>query len=378
MKKNYFMLALASMMMAACANNDLVDDLVKEEVPQAIGFETFAQKATRAENSLAAYSWALDAHHNTFKVWGGKQLKNGTLLPVYGIGSEGTVTHDGTNWHASPIKYWDRAAEKYVFFAAAPANAGWVADVNTANDFSTGYVTLSNFELKGTNLSVKNTTSSPVHNWKGDEDVDLLISENTEVARSHYSGGSAENVQLNFSHILSRLNIIVCKHSDITADVVVTELVVDKLKNKGSFNENLATAVATSPGSIARWKDHDGSYNITGLTGNVSTNKDAYLIQSLVIPQAITYEAVDVNGAGTMNQAYFKIAYTVGGEPFYGYYNLAAAFGADEDPATAPGTSFNFGEGWQNTLTIVINPAGITFTGSVAEWAVVDKEGEID
>ena len=29
MKKNYFMLALDSMMMAACPNNALVDDLVK-------------------------------------------------------------------------------------------------------------------------------------------------------------------------------------------------------------------------------------------------------------------------------------------------------------------------------------------------------------
>ena len=51
------MLAFASLMMAACANNDLVDDLVKEEVPQAIGFETFAQKATRAtENNDKDYN----------------------------------------------------------------------------------------------------------------------------------------------------------------------------------------------------------------------------------------------------------------------------------------------------------------------------------
>ena len=43
MKKNYFMLALASMMMAACANNDLVDEGVVKETPQAIGFETFVE-----------------------------------------------------------------------------------------------------------------------------------------------------------------------------------------------------------------------------------------------------------------------------------------------------------------------------------------------
>ena len=360
MKKNYFMLAATTMMLAACAQTDVVNEIATEETPQAIGFETFANKVTRAENSSAAYSWELEKHHSSFNVWGGKQLKDGTLIPVYATTNPGTVRHDGTNWHADPIKYWDKAAEKYVFFAAAPANAGWVADVKTANDFSTGYVTLSNFELKGTNLSEKNATSVPVHNWKDDKDVDLLISENTPVGRSHYTTDGNTNVHLNFSHILSRLNVIVCKHADVVGDVAVTELVVDMLKNKGSFNESLNPATSTSPGSNNRWKDQDGSYSITGLTGNVSTNKDAYLIQSLVIPQTITKETIDVNGGSDEKQAYFKIAYTIAGEPFYGYYNLAAAFGGD---------TFNFGEGWQNTLTITINPIGITFSGKVAEWA---------
>ena len=72
------MLAFASLMMAACANNDLVDDLVKEEVPQAIGFETFAQKATRAtENSNGEYSLDLNDHHTSFKVWGYKNVQTG-------------------------------------------------------------------------------------------------------------------------------------------------------------------------------------------------------------------------------------------------------------------------------------------------------------
>lgn len=362
MKKNYFMLAAATMMLAACAETDLVNEVNVESTPQAIGFETFANKATRAENSSAAYSWKLEEHHSSFRVWGGKKLNDGTLIPVYPTTTlgTGTVTHDGTNWHANPIKYWDKAAERYVFFAAAPAEADWVADVETANDFSTGYVTLSNFELKGTNLSVEKATSAPVHNWKGEDDVDLLISENTLVERTHYTTSGNTNVHLNFSHILSRLNVIVCKHADVVGDVAVTELVVDKLKNKGSFNESLNPATSTSPGSNNRWIDQGGSYSIMGLTGNVSTNKDAYLIQSLVIPQTITKETIDVNGGDDENQAYFKIAYTIAGEPFYGYYNLAAAFGGD---------TFDFGEGWQNTLTITINPTGITFSGKVAEWA---------
>ena len=77
MKKNYVMLAFATLMMAACANNDLVDEgVLKEEVPQAIGFETFANKATRAtENNDKAYvENDLSNHHGTFKVWASKKL----------------------------------------------------------------------------------------------------------------------------------------------------------------------------------------------------------------------------------------------------------------------------------------------------------------
>ena len=368
MKKNYFMLAAATMMLAACAETELVNEVNTVAEPQAIGFETFANKATRAENSQAGYSWKLEDHHSGFKVWGGKKLSDATLVPVYDFNTPGTVTHDGTNWHATPIKYWDKAAEEYVFFAAAPASANWVADYKDANNFKTGYVTLSNFELKGTNLSVKNTTSSPAHNWKDDQDVDLLISENTTVGRAHYTTDGNTNVHLNFSHILSRLNVIVCKHADVTAEVTITELVVDMLKNKGSFNESLNVATATTPGSNNRWKEQNGAYSIVGLTGTINTTPDAYLIQSLVIPQTITKETIDVNGNSTETQAYFKIAYKIGGEPFYGYYNLAAAFGAD---------SFNFGEGWQNTLTITINPTGITFSGSVAEWSTVPNGSDI-
>lgn len=369
MKKNFFMLAATAALFAACAETDLVNDVNAVVEPQAIGFETFANKATRAENSTANYSWKLEEHHSSFKVWGGKKLSDGTFHSVYATTAPGTVTHDGTNWYADPAKYWDKAAAEYDFIAAAPATQPWNADVETAHNFKTGYLTLSNFQLKGTNLSVKHTSSSQLNNWKDDQDVDLLISNNTNVVRGTYNKPNPDAVPLQFNHILSRLNIIVCKHADVTADVVVTELVVDKLKSKASFNELSKVADPVSPGIKDRWSGWDADYSITGLTGAINTTPNAYLIQSLVIPQDISTEDIDINGTGAINQAYFKIAYKIGEEPFYGYYNLAKAMGE---------TTFTFGEGWQNTLTITIHPDKIAFSGTVAEWAVVEDGGEIE
>lgn len=372
MKRNYVMMAMAAAMLASCAQTGLVEEIA-EEPQKAIGFSTFVDKATRAENSTAGYNWKLEDHHTTFNVWGGKELQDGTFHSVYATDAAGIVTHDGTNWYAAPVKYWDKAAKEYYFIAAAPAGANWVAITTTSNDFETGYLKLDNFQLKGTNLCVKHTNTTVLNNWKGDQDVDLLISNNTMVERtSYYNKATPDDVPLQFNHILSRLNIIVCKHSDITADVVMTELVVDKLKSKASFSE-ATSAVATSPGSKNRWSGWDVDYSITGFTGTtgvgITTNTDAYFIQSLVIPQEIETEDIDINGTGTINKAYFKIAYTIGGEPYYGYYNLAKAMGENK---------FTFGEGWQNTLTITIHPDGIKFAGSVAEWAEVTDGGEIE
>ena len=47
------MMAAAATMFAACTQSDFVNE-VSEEAPQAIGFETFVNKSTRAENSSAA------------------------------------------------------------------------------------------------------------------------------------------------------------------------------------------------------------------------------------------------------------------------------------------------------------------------------------
>ena len=67
-------------------------------------------------------------------------------------------------------------------------------------------------------------------------------------------------------------------------------------------------------------------------------------------------------------------------ETYEAYYNLAAAFGATADDATTTDKKENeisFTEGWQNNLTLIINPDKIEFDAKVSEWDDRDFEYSI-
>lgn len=379
MKKNYFMLAFATMMMAACANNDLVDALVKEEVPQAIGFETFAQKATRAtENNNKDYvANDLSNHHVTFKAWASKVLASGTYVDVYAAGSPGIVTWTDV-WTANPLKYWDKAAENYYFYAAAPSEPSWVYTNATSNDGSTGYLTLANYTLAGTandNLATGSNTTLTA-SWKSTtgNDKDLMIAAPCPVANATYNKADPAAVNLDFIHILSRLNIAV---KATEANIIIETLDVCGLKNKGSFDENtnLGSDVLAN-GTIKRWgtTSVDGSYTLAGaLTDAALTSTPVYTHEYLIMPQVQT-NTQEWKGQGTApsTDAYIYLEYTVDGETFKTYYGLAQAFGI------AKNSSLAFNEGWQNTLTLTISPDAIVFTADAAAWGEGSGGSSID
>lgn len=370
MKKNYFMLALASMMMAACANNDLVDDLVKEEVPQAIGFETFAQKATRAtENNDKDYvANDLSNHHGTFKVWASKKLATAAYVDVYAANNPGTVTWTDV-WTASPLKYWDKAAVNYYFYAAAPSEPSWVYTNATDDDGSTGYLTLANYTLAGTandNLAT-GSNATLTASWKGKTgaDKDLMIAAPCSVAKATYNVADPAAVNLDFIHILSRLNIAVKATGN---NIVLKALDVYGLKNKGTFNEN-ATLDSDElvDGTYKRWGTAtlDGTYTLKGALGSglALTSTAVYTHEYLIMPQVQTNtKGCEGEGTAPADDAYIYLEYTVDGETFKTYYGLAQAF------KIAKNSSLAFNEGWQNTLTLTISPDAIVFTADAAAW----------
>ena len=347
MKKNYFMLALASMMMAACANNDLVDDLVKEEVPQAIGFETFAQKATRVTSA----STDLATHHDKYYVWGYKNTDNTNLV----FSAQGVTA---SNNSYSPTKYWDKAASTYYFYATAPNGFTFVGD--PANQ-DAAYFTLANLEMKCTNFTTSASTTAKTALKKESGDIDYMISTTTAKNNDANAINKFYNpVDFNFKHILSRLNVTVKDNDANTSNVKLNFVDVYGLITKASFTSN-------SDVMDTRWSKSSTTNKYTSLAVDEVSyvpSGATYVLECLVIPQTVEYEAVNLDGTGTKTKPYVHVQYVMQGETFNAYYNLAALFGADGTDKT----SVNLSEAQQNTLNIIFNPAGIEFSTSTTAW----------
>ena len=272
------------------------------------------------------------------------------------------VEYVSSAWTYSPKKIWDKSASGYSFFAAAPAT-GWT--------YSEGVYSRTDFSLSGNSLS-PTTTLDPAADFTG-KDTDLMIA--TDVI--DYNTYESAPVNFSFNHILSRLNIAVkCTGFDTDYEVLLKEVKVYNMTSNGSFNEAavLGTDVLAD-GTIKRWTSATvpakytegvGYANATGLEVNETPN---YVYQALIIPQEVAYVAdVALNGTGLSAESapYLNIKYTVNGENFNYFYNLADMFNA------AAETSVKFCEGWQNNLTINIGMAEINFDALVYEW--VNKE----
>lgn len=395
MKKNYFLLAASTMMFAACAQTDMVNEVVTEEAPQAIGFETFANKQTRAaeNNATSSYSWSLSDHHTSFMVWGYKNVTNAKVFD--GV----TVSYIDTNsdskaddWDyvsnsVSPV-YWDKTATRYDFYAAAPAKASfWTLNDNaTSNDNTDDYITTALFTLPSHNQATYQaspTGATEVINDNGVED--LMIAEQKIVNKN--VGKVYGQVGLNFIHILSRLNVTVKATID---GVKVKNIIVGNLNSQGYFNEDpilgkdsegndvkLTTTDITN-GTNQRWETVEK--NVSDPTAVIPapvvsyqndtdqelTKNNSYLaIEALVIPQIAGVESIDLNATTFTGkeEPYLYIEYSINGEDFAQAYNLADAFSLE---TTTP--AFKFSEGYQNTLNISIGGNMIDFTGNVATW----------
>lgn len=362
------MLAAAALMFAACAQFDTVNE-VPESEPQAIGFDTYAQLPTRAtENNQGDYTDALNLHHENFAVWA---YKNTSTVPVFGTDATTGTTVDADDYSYGALKYWDKTADNYYFYAAAPVTTTdpkWT--LNGVTDIASqanGYFTISDVILQASNFRTT-PNGTPTTTFKSaDKDKDLMIAAPNE--------DKFTAVELEFIHILSRLNIIVKKATGLTPDPTITlnSVKVYGINLKGSFDES--DAVATTAGSIARWTPAATpvTTNQYAYTTNLALTTNAqYIIESLVIPQNVDFEAIETDGTTVETKPFLEVIYTINGEEYKAYYNLAATFGK------TTGQSLPFNEGWQNTLTITISPASITFAGNVSTWSETEDDQQID
>lgn len=411
MRKYSFFLATAALVFVGCASDELRSNIQDEQIE--IGFSTITNKQTRAENSSADINGNLETYNNTFKVWGYKVV-NGTETPVLGAveGANNTYTYPGQlvehknadpdanpavteGWYYTPVRFWDKSATVYKFYAASPSRDDW------SWNSSTKKVSIADFSITGYNSVTGTPATAIVTNKVLTEALtteDLMISTDIE----DYKNYTNTPVNLSFNHILSRLNIGVRKATILDDYTVYLKSVkVFNMKSNGSFNESLATGTNLSAGTVARWTAAStpatftsgvGYENASGLeitsTATTENTYYQYVYEGLAIPQSVAYsktvlvnESVTgldsylyLNGsnATATSAPYIVIEYEIGKtennvytkhDSYKYYYNLADVFNAD---AT---TAVDFCEGWQNTLKITLAPAAINFDADVYEWA---------
>lgn len=369
--------------------------------------------------------WAYKNPNNAYS----DQVFNGVSITA---NSDDTFSYT-TATHA---RYWDKAATNYEFYAAAPYEGGWTFVTSAIQSYATqnkgSFETTST--LSGVNLRSGATDASHItalaeatSSFKGTADVDKLIA---APCSGNYKTFVDPNdptkhiVQLHFIHILSKMNVTVKKDDNAAMNSKVVKLLSIEffnLKNKGTFKEANETADGTA--KLDRWESQakeqvsskDVTYKFENANGVVLSNTDRiYFIESLVIPQTTETEVVDYDGTVTpaiyytsyseyntdkgtslteeqfnalsdaekiktaavkvsgTSKPYFVIKYTIDGELFESYHNLATAF------LKSPATTLDFYEGYQNTLNINIKPETIEFCADVAAWDDNEKVTGVD
>lgn len=348
MKKYLLILGIAAVM-TACSD----DNQEKKQDPpsQKIGFSTLAQKAARGENSDATTTSGLEAYHQDFVTWGYKNIIN-----------EASVVFDGTKvsfaddaWNYTPARYWDRSADYYDFYAAAPFTDKWVWNEATRKFSYDG------FEVSGKSLEPSATINNAA---VFSADTDLMIA--TDI--TGYNDYTANKVNFIFNHILSRINIGVAKGENLADDnVSLISVTLFNLNKDGSFDEALASGETLQNGTADRWTgstekftDGVGYDTVTPVSSAMN-----YIYQALCIPQIAGYDPCKLNGTdidAATAAPYINIKYQINDEIFNLYYNLADLFNG------AGTEDLSLNEGWQYTLKLTIDPVLIQFDAECYEW----------
>lgn len=319
MKKSYLMMAAAATMFAACTQTDFVNEVPETE--QAIGFDNYVAKSTRAEITDEA---ALSTEGG-FVVWG---WKTPTTTPLDWTAAKATqifnaqvVSGGDGAWTYSPTKYWDKNST-YNFYAAAPANptSGTYACTDAAN----GMITIT---------GVKSGLA------KAEGTEDFLIDRDGAKSVSGYHTGNHAKVELEFNHVMAKVSIQLKRN--VTENITVNSITMSGWNsNEGKFVQTLT--VTPGVDNISEWS------MTTGTAGTVTFNQG----------YALTTDA-----AVAVEDSYIMVPQTVGTLTFTLDYTITYTDGVVENFKSQTGTltAQTWGTDTHTTYTIKVGPEPIEF-----------------
>ena len=419
MKKAIYLLA-ATAFLASCNQEVLIDTPdVEPTTPRAIGFETFADKATRAD---ANNSNALNDFYTTFNVYGWKTVGsevtcvfNNIPVEYFTEDKQGTVVYKeadqkpttewatfATGWYYENIRYWDKMASSYLFSAFTPTPAGVAFNCTPEGLIEIG--------TEDAPVTVDDTNL-----LKDAPSTDLLFKGfKKDYMTAQSEDKSADKVSLIFSHLQAKMNVRIKLDDDMKTaqEVKVTEIKIHNLNDKGYYTNATITVTDEAgtttnvPTGVTGWTtgtataDYVLSVTNDYLISPVEVEEDEnqentevvtedeeaeevkvsyhnhYVLEQLLIPQTINkYTEPTPTAAEGATPAVVTlpvslteyavacvyVEYTIGEETFKSYTPLANIFSSAD--------TYNFEGGNQYTLNITIGPKPINFTAEVTEWA---------
>lgn len=387
MKKNYLLIAAAAAMFAACSSNDTFKDVDTQDVT--IGFSTQGvNKTTRAEMTM---DW-LKTVNNSFGVYGFKGVAgaDGTtnLFTNEEVKYQSVTPTGGTaynDWRHETVRFWDKNATNYNFYAYAPYNAYNVAWNNSTGFSFSGIPVIQLINNSNVNSNEDLVVADAQEGYSYAQcQTDHAAAGFTTTGHPEHNDPAAGYVPFIFHHILSKLSFKVKTHADYTNTAVFTVKAID-LNFPRVTGENAGVAWnETNKNAVAGTTTYTGytAAETTSIVYETAVYNDATGVTATSAAQPIgsAFIVTPKNGTVTGHAFGIKVIYDVQYKkeaPNHAgqYINDVAEEGCVATGTIAAGTYTPAQNEWW-TITIDINPESIQFCADKVDGWTTDLNGD--
>ena len=331
MKKSYLMIAAAATLFAACSSNEMRND-VTENVEIA-----FQQKGIENLTKAAlTLSW-FTTDGNAFGVNGYKGATQ--------IFTNEKVTYGNSDWSHPTVRFWDKAASNYNFYAYAPYTST-APTFNTTNGYTFTGSIITDITTDGADKAVA---------WK------------TNTSYSECCSTHGSHVQLTFNHVLSKLGFMIKTTSEIMtegATITVKKIELDFPTAATSTWTQTAAGAAPGTTSFTTYAGKDGTTYET----EVYNNGTGTPLTATAAAIGNTYIVYPVNTTNTEHVFGVKVTYDLKYSDNTTETNCIAT-GVVGGGNTAA-TQYKPNQNDSYTVTITVDPAHIEFcVEGVSGWS---------
>ena len=389
MRKSYIMVLIAgAAIVASCSDTVKLNNEVRQSTQnQKIGFVTYSEKASRAAeaNSVNLYDF-----HKTFDVYAWKTAadsvqsvfnhvpveyftKDTTGSVVYAIdpakpsdewGNDWTTDITLKGWFYENVRYWDKLATKYNFYAIAPyqETPSPALHIEDGQDNISIGADNDRYMISTEKNLAFNPTITNERKYFG-FNRDYMLAESNPTRN--------QLVTLIFHHILTKLNVMITLNDNYmsTSTFTINKIGIYGLEDEAYFDYDTSM-------SKNGWKTKQGSsYDLVNDTAYILKNvpenypdtieySGYYWFQTLIFPQTLKCSAIDKQSIAPAGK-YLYINYNIGHERYEAYYDLAYVFNNDLD---IDGT-YDLKQGSEYTINVKVGPTAIIFDAEATEWA---------